>query len=83
MLKILVERFEVEVNEGVATFKVDIFQISTFTIGEPGEPYCTIPIKSLKLLNKFWGTTMRLSFVNARRIFYFQLIRSTIRLIFD
>ena len=35
---------EVEVNEGVATFKVDIFRISKFTIGELGEPYCKIPI---------------------------------------
>ena len=42
-------------NEGVAMFKVDIFRISKLTIGELGEPYCKIPIKSLKLLNKFWG----------------------------
>ena len=49
---------EVEVNEGVAMFKEDIFRISKFTIGEPGEPYCKIPIKSLKLLNKFLGTTI-------------------------
>ena len=40
---------EVEVNEGVATFKVDIFRISKFIVGDPGEPYCKIPIKSLKL----------------------------------
>ena len=45
-------------NEGVATFKVDIFQISKFIVGDPGEPYCKIPIKSLKLLNKFLGTTI-------------------------
>ena len=58
--------FEVEVpkdplgrvNEGVATFKVDILRISTFIVGEPGEPYCKIPIKHLKLLNKFLGTTI-------------------------
>ena len=49
---------EVEVNEGVATFKVDIFRISKFIVGDPGEPYCKIPIKSLKLLNKFLGTTI-------------------------
>ena len=49
---------KVEVNEGVATFKVDIFQISKCTIGEWGEPYCKIPIKSLQLLNKFLGTTI-------------------------
>ena len=30
---------EVEVNEGVAMFKVDIFRISKFIVGEPGEPY--------------------------------------------
>ena len=47
---------EVEVNEGVATFKVDILRISKFIVGEPGEPYCKIPIKRLKLLNKFLGT---------------------------
>ena len=49
---------EVEVNEGVATFKVDIIRISKFTIGEPEEPYCTIPVEHLKLLNKFLGTTI-------------------------
>ena len=49
---------EVEVNEGVATFKVDIFRISKFIVGEPGEPNCKIPIKRLKLLNKFLGTTI-------------------------
>ena len=49
---------EVEVNEGVATFKVDIFRISEFIVGDPGEPYCKIPIKSLKLLNKFLGTAI-------------------------
>ena len=77
---------EVEVNGGVATFKVHIFRISKFIVGGPEEPYCKIPIKSLKLLNKFWGRLLiirRLSFVNARRIFYFQLIRSTIVSIFD
>ena len=45
-------------NEGVATFKVDIFRISKFIVGDPGEPYCQIPIKSLKLLNKFMGTAI-------------------------
>ena len=49
---------EVELNEGVATFKVDIFRISKFTVGDSGEPYCKIPIKSLKLLNKFLGTAI-------------------------
>ena len=49
---------EVEVNEGVVTYKVDIFRISKFIVGGPGEPYCKIPIKSLKLLNKFLGTTI-------------------------
>ena len=49
---------EVEVNEGVAMFKVDIFRISKFIVGDPGEPYCKIPIKSLKILNKFLGTTI-------------------------
>ena len=45
-------------NEGVATFKVDVLRISKFIVGEPGEPYCKIPIKRLKLLNKFLGTTI-------------------------
>ena len=49
---------EVEVNGGVATFKVDIFRMSKFIVGEPGEPYCKIPIKSLKLFNKFLGTAI-------------------------
>ena len=45
-------------NEGVATFKVDILRISKFIVGDPGEPYCKIPIKHLKLLNKFLGTNI-------------------------
>ena len=49
---------EVEVNEGVATFKIDILRISKFIVGEPGKPYCKILIKCLKLLNKFLGTTI-------------------------
>ena len=49
---------EVEVNEGVATFKVDVLRISKFTVGGPGGPYCKIPIKCLKLLNKFLGATI-------------------------
>ena len=32
-----------------------ILRISKFIVGEPGEPYCRIPIKRLKLLNKFLG----------------------------
>ena len=43
---------------GVATFKVDIFRISKLIIEDPGEPYCMIPIKHSKLLNKFLGTTI-------------------------
>ena len=34
--------------------------ISSFTIGDLGEPYCTIPGEHLKLFNKFLG---RLSMV--------------------
>ena len=49
---------EVEVNEGVAMFKVEIFRLSKFIVRDPGEPYCKIPIKSLKLLSKFLGTTI-------------------------
>ena len=49
------------VNGGVAMFKVDIFRISKFIVGDSGEPYCTIPIKRLKLLNKFLGTTINAS----------------------
>ena len=33
-------------------------RMSTFIIGEPGEPYCKIPVEQLKLLNKFLGTTV-------------------------
>ena len=55
---------------GVATFKVEIFRISKFIVGDPGEPYCKIPIKSLKLLKSFWEQLLiiqRLSFVNLHR----------------
>ena len=48
---------EVSVNDGVAPFKVMTF-ISSFTIGELGEPYCMIPVEHLKLLNKFLGSTI-------------------------
>ena len=48
---------EIEVNEVAATFKVGILRISKFIVGEPGEPCCKIPIKRLKLLNKFLGAT--------------------------
>ena len=53
-------KVEVKVNGGggVATFKVEIFRISKFIVGDQGEPYWKIPIKSLKLLNKFLGTTI-------------------------
>ena len=46
---------EVSVKDGIASFRGEIFRISTFTIGEPGEPYCMIPDEHLKLLNKFLG----------------------------
>ena len=36
---------EVEVNEGIATFKVEILLMSKFIVREPGEPSCKIPIK--------------------------------------
>ena len=49
---------EVSVKDGIATFKGEIMRMSTFIIGEPGEPYCKIPVKRLKLLNKFLGTTI-------------------------
>ena len=39
-------------------FKVDILRISKFIVGKPGEPYCVISIKHLKLLNKFLGPTI-------------------------
>ena len=53
-------------SDGTAVFKVEILRISKFIVGgpvgptsrEPGEPYCKIPIKCLKLLNKFLGTTI-------------------------
>ena len=46
------------VNEGVAMFKVDVLRISKFMVGEPGELYWMIPIKCLKLFNKFLGRTI-------------------------
>ena len=49
---------EVSAKDGIATFRGEIFLISTFIIGEPGEPYCTIPDECLKLLNKFLGETI-------------------------
>ena len=49
---------EVIVKDGTASFRGEIFHISTFMIGEPGEPYCTIPDEHLKLLNKFLGMTI-------------------------
>ena len=49
-------------------FKVDIFHMSKFIVGDPGEPYCKIPIKSLKLLNKFLGTTIDNSKIEFRKI---------------
>ena len=48
---------EVSVNDGIVSFKVRSF-ISSFTTGEPGERYCMIPVKRLKLLNKFLGATI-------------------------
>ena len=38
--------------------KVEIHRMSKFIVGEPGESSCKIPIKHLKLLNKFLGTTI-------------------------
>ena len=49
---------EVSVKDGIATFRGEIFRISIFIIGEPGETYCTIPDDCLKLLNKFLGATI-------------------------
>ena len=86
---------EVEVNGGVATFKVEILRISKFIVGDPGEPYCKIPIKGLKLLNKFLGTTINNSTIEFCKLdgpgvaqrpqdkFLFRLIRSTIVTMFD
>ena len=45
-------------KDGIASFRREIFRISTFTIGELGEPYCTILDEHLKLLNKFLGMTI-------------------------
>ena len=68
---------EVEVNDTrVATFKVEILRISKFIVGEPGEPYCKIPVKCLKLLNKFLGTTVngsKIEFCNDEDGFLFSV----------
>ena len=50
---------EVSVKDGIASFRGEIFRILTFMIGEPGEPYCKIPAKCLKLLNKFLGPIIK------------------------
>ena len=47
------------VKDGIATFRGEILRMSTFTIGEPGEPYCTIPRDRFKLLNKFLGAIIK------------------------
>ena len=41
----------VSVSDGEASFKGG--RLSTFTVGEDGEPYCKIPVECLRLLNKF------------------------------
>ena len=46
---------EVSVNGGIVTFRGSSFRISTFTIGEPGEPYCIIPSEKLNILKTFLG----------------------------
>ena len=58
---------EVSVKDGgpgappsrIATFRGDIFQMSAFTIGEPGEPYCMVPGEHLKLLNKLLAAIIK------------------------
>ena len=50
---------EVSVKDGIASFRGEIFRISTFMVGEPGEPYCTIPDERLKLLNEFLGAIIK------------------------
>ena len=49
---------EVSIKDGIATFRGEILRMLTLIIGEPGEPYCTIPGNHLKLLNKFLGATI-------------------------
>ena len=41
--------------DGIASFRGG--HISSFIIGEPGEPYCKIPAECIKILNKFLGPT--------------------------
>ena len=84
---------EVSVRDGIATFKGGIVRISSFTIGDPGEPYCMIPGERLKLLNKFLGATMNNSTImfkceegdqgDQTENFLFSIDRSTIIPIFD
>ena len=50
---------EVSVKDRIATFRGEIFCISMFIIGEPGDPYCKIPSERLKLLHKFLGMILR------------------------
>ena len=72
---------EVSVKDRIASFRGEIFHISTFTIGELGEP-----LSRTKLLNKFLGVIIkgsRINFCKKDDNFLFQLTRSTIGLIFD
>ena len=62
---------EVSVKDRIASFRGEIFCIPTFTIGELGQPYCTIPDKHLKLLNKFLGTTIKIEFCKLEDKFLF------------
>ena len=46
-------------KDGIASFRGEIFCISTFTIGEQGEPYCMIPVEHLRLLDRFLGPIIK------------------------
>ena len=46
---------EVSVANGIALLRGG--RISSFIIGEPGELYCKIPAKHIKILNNFLGQT--------------------------
>ena len=68
---------------GIAAFKGEIFHMSMFIIGEPDNPYCTIPIECLKLLNKFLGTiikSLRIGFCKKGNDFLFSVNKEYYRI---
>ena len=72
---------EVSVSNGSASFKGG--RISSFTIGQNGEPYCKIPGNHLKLLNNFLGATInnsKMEFCKKDKEFLFSIEKDYYRI---